>query len=119
MPGQSQSEQWITLNSPPSRPTPSAEDVKPRFVIDMQTVSEAISSGPPMIIITNIKCRGFEDKVCLPDPDQISSRDQFFTQIRFVQILPQPKNILLKLFFLTNSTSATKYFQEVYHLGRL
>ena len=91
--GQSQSEQWTTLNSPPARPTPSAEDVKPRFVIDMQTVSEAISSGPPMIIITNIKCRGFEDKVCLPDPDQITSKDH--THVEFVNFYKNKIPILL------------------------
>ena len=37
VPGQSQSEQWTTLNSPPARPTPCAEDVKPRFVCWTQT----------------------------------------------------------------------------------
>ena len=37
MPGQSQSEQWTTLNSPPAHPTPSVEDVKPRFVCRTQT----------------------------------------------------------------------------------
>ena len=85
VPGQSQSEQWTTLNSQPVRPTPNAEDVKPRFDFDMQTVSEEKWSEPPMIIITIIKCRGCESKVCLPDPDQISSRDHFFTQINSYQ----------------------------------